>query len=900
MATKKKQKAPEPFVARSVVGEAILAGDVDGVLNTLEQLGPSAWPGLRSEVKEARTWAEHGAWGELEQRNSYGFVYAFSSAPQRLATHKALLVVGSLADATEVIGHDVDEVLAVLRRFRPVWLPELATALVDRAQWTPIDLVQQLVIEGLSRRPTSEAYVLALLSWSSTMWRNRKQGEQPDFYDRVVTDPGLVDDGVLLRLFDIEGNSTASLAVHDKYGKGNSWTEVLLRFIAEGRLLRDVVVDKTLTALERDWPQFRTQWYLHFHEALTITAAEQALHARRYLGLLASRIPPTVGVALDVVMALSAAGVVSAAELLPALLPVVTARGKGQVKAALKLARVAVDDDSRCEAMRLAAAALISDDAAVQAQALAMLRAPLPDDVAAVVREAAPGLAPRHQATVAALVGAVPVVVAALPEALASVARDPLDAARALTVPALDELVEVVAAVLEDDSDADLLERAFAGLVRFQSEVKAAHDWHQQVGDRAPSTWAALRKRALRITTTNPGTLRATLGTLLLAILDDDDVAAPAALASCSDVWQARCHEARAVRAARLVPLATPTHLDGALRASVLLERVQAMQAAQVAIPTVEGQLALYRIVDVTDADIAVARTLGDSDFTRALRCALNDPALAELDPVSSPFALAAVLRRRGPWALSAPPRLVISKRPRSDGGEFVDVTVDITALAEHHPQALCFVRPHDRQWGSSAFSHTDVASALSFWPTGREALFTDGIDSVANNLDWWGAQWHDVAWFVGLRSPWSRCDDAASITTAMLVLGLAGKEPGQVTTAVDALLLGLADGRIVAAAVGHAGSGLLDAGLLKAKRLAAALRRALTPATRPHLQVLVEHLLAGAPTTAPRDIAALLELLVHLRAGVVEPLPAPTRAYIEGLAGGGQLARERKLLLTT
>jgi hypothetical protein len=61
-----------------------------------------------------------------------------------------------------------------------------------------------------------------------------------------------------------------------------------------------------------------------------------------------------------------------------------------------------------------------------------------------------------------------------------------------------------------------------------------------------------------------------------------------------------------------------------------------------------------------------------------------------------------------------------------------------------------------------------------------------------------------------------------------------------------------------------------------------------------------VEHLLRGTPASAPRDIAALLELLVHLRAGVVEPLPASTRTYIEGLVGGGQVARERKLLLAS
>ena len=125
-----------------------------------------------------------------------------------------------------------------------------------------------------------------------------------------------------------------------------------------------------------------------------------------------------------------------------------------------------------------------------------------------------------------------------------------------------------------------------------------------------------------------------------------------------------------------------------------------------------------------------------------------------------------------------------------------------------------------------------------------------------------------------------------------MLVLGLCSKEHGQTARAIDALVVGLRDTRIVAAAVGRAASPLLDGGLLKAKRLAGALKRANDPATRHHLRVLVEHALSGTPATAPRDIAALLELLVHLRADVVEPLPAPTRTYIEGWWAGAGRAR--------
>ena len=89
----------------------------------------------------------------------------------------------------------------------------------------------------------------------------------------------------------------------------------------------------------------------------------------------------------------------------------------------------------------------------------------------------------------------------------------------------------------------------------------------------------------------------------------------------------------------------------------------------------------------------------------------------------------------------------------------------------------------------------------------------------------------------------------------------------------------------------------MLDEGLVKGKRLAASLKTA-SDVDPVRVRLLVERALSGDPARAPRDIAALLSLLVHLRVDVAAPLPPTTRTYLEGLGGGGQVAKDRKILL--
>ncbi len=234
---------------------------------------------------------------------------------------------------------------------------------------------------------------------------------------------------------------------------------------------RATLLDKTLTSLERDWPQFRSGWFSRFHGELDPTVSEMRLHARRYLALCHSRIPPTVTFALGMVQKLDDDAPFAAADLLDALRPVMSAGVKAQVLAALKLLDRLEQRDPAATAQlaSLAAVGLSHEAADVQKQVLArlakwgvgeLLRATLADrlpGVAAVNRKALETLSGKS----ASESGVAP------PLATTTAKVGALDAGRRL--PAIDdpgELVERIAYVFENDTDIDEFERVIAALVR--------------------------------------------------------------------------------------------------------------------------------------------------------------------------------------------------------------------------------------------------------------------------------------------------------------------------------------------------------------------------------------------------------------------------------------------------
>ncbi|HEY1097582.1 MAG TPA: hypothetical protein VGF99_01585, partial [Myxococcota bacterium] len=362
---------------------------------------------------------------------------------------------------------------------------------------------------------------------------------------------------------------------------------------------------------------------------------------------------------------------------------------------------------------------------------------------------------------------------------------------------------------------------------------------------------------------------------------------------------------------AGLVPLGTCTRSDGSIDVDVLVARVAAFAAAGVDVDTfvVDGQVALLRLfrLDVDDAIRAAVVALPASAFVAALRVAVGIDDVDASFVTTSPFALAAYRRRHGPYALSAPPTIGWVRHHREKFPDYTQLVVARAPLTTTpHAQALQLIDNEPEAYRTGIFAEGDygmVRFALTLWPAALDALLVDGVVSVAGNVGWGEACWQHRALVEALHDPRLTMRSSSSLATMLLVLGLCGKEAGRVTISVDALVAGIADGRIGidgVDAVGAVASQVLDEGLVLGKRLASALKAAsdVDAATADAVRRLLERALSGDPARAPRDVGALLSLLVHLRVDVAAPLPPATRAYLQGLTGGGQVAKEKKLLL--
>ena len=88
---------------------------------------------------------------------------------------------------------------------------------------------------------------------------------------------------------DVEGTSECNLAAIDKYSAPvDSWSHILHKLCKEGVYSREVLLDRTLSALERDWPQFRAGSFSRFHGGLAPNMEIMSPHSRRYLALSAA------------------------------------------------------------------------------------------------------------------------------------------------------------------------------------------------------------------------------------------------------------------------------------------------------------------------------------------------------------------------------------------------------------------------------------------------------------------------------------------------------------------------------------------------------------------------------------------------------------------------------------
>ncbi len=883
------QTAQGPFVPANPIEAAIDLGDCEAVIARARQLSLAERANCRPGLKKISDQLDKFRYeADSAKRICWGKPV---TSTQMHAAQLALFICGNDQDRVEVwIGDGELETLVDL--LAAASLRRLAGDLVQGSRGS-IRKVHMLVARGLSERPTSDAYIVGLM----TLALGNRPGAMP-LLRAIEEDPGLLD-GTLLRVFDVEGDSAISMAAiaNRNVVPENSWDYSLFELVRRGVYTRALLLEKTIATLERDWPQFRSGWFSRFHAQLAPTAEEMAPLAHRYLGLCQSRIAPTVTLALSALSTLFVAGKVTPAALLDALMPVMSSAVKGQVDTALTLLAkiVAKAPDQAHAASALAIHGLSHEAAGLQKKIVGKLET-WGVDAAAVPALVAmlPRVAADNRDALARLVGVpqparqAPTMPAAVPQARLS----PTDGARALArIVDLDELVQSIAYVYENDADIDCFERVLDGLVRLVPFTPAAL-----------ARMAPVLKRARKIypQSTKPWIAheRPIAFSLARVVMFACEGSAPPALSVANTLLGElgrRIDDAIDLMAqhAGLSTLSAATHLGGVLAPAQLLMRLRAHLEAKLRSPKREQVRALLRLAPGAWPDLlAAVRDLPKSEFVQALRYALGDDV-----PIGNDRALfAAAARIRFPDADDT--RMALKFGPMGPDGPTLAryewrIDTEVYPDVTHHfgrlqvlPEVididpdLIGIRHHERYWeGDEALLRYGAA----ILPSNLEAFFADGVREIGDNLNWEEARWQDKAYLALLLDP---CTPPTPMASKLLALALGGKEPGQTAMAIDALCLCHREGRLHAAAVAD------DIRAIIVGKLGMAARYAKSLGTAANADGAMPQVIAGMlwriidvpPEQPPKDIAGLLELLLELSLTHQIALPAETRAVIAAL----------------
>ncbi len=861
----------------------IYAGDGDAVLALLEGMPVAERSAQAERLGVVADLMRYWWWNREVVHASWGML---ATEGQRDALAVAALVCAQAEQASRY-RLSAKRAVEVVRRMRPAGAASLAREFAGKGH---IAAALQLAAEGLSPYVFDDEGVTQLIAMPR--WNHYTREYLVE--NRETLQP------VLLKIFEVEGNSEDNLAGIDKYCKTDrTWAWQLERLCEDGWYSRAQLLDCCLGTLERDWPQFRAGWFSRFHDQLAPTLEEMAPNAARYLGLLQSRIPPTVTLALKACAKLFDKKVLEQKELLEALPPVLLSAVKAQITAALKILDSVVKRDpaSANAASLVAIAGLQHTDPDVQ-QAIVERIAKWGMD--ADGREALQGMAPYVVASVRPMLdgllasGPVPAVAEWREIVLPQSARpmSPLDPSRALPVPAsLDDLVAICARLLEDESDLDLFEVAFAALLRampFTDENRAR--------------FAPVLKRARKVKM-DPYEMKSCVSgefaRFLLRVVAGEQLECTHGRKGALGVLVERFEDASTFDLA--------THRGGFIDPAVLVQRAMELGAAVERLPLRVQVRALLRLAPMEDAAmLAAARGLTATPFSQALCYALGGDWPAQPDQalclaasrIRHPRADDPVASRTFgtglPDGAMAARVVLYNEFVKSQYGDFVRARVNVPAPQPAVDSLLLAPYRYQDFWNAS---EALILFGASLFPSSHEAVYADALPGLAQNLQYADVQWHHGAWVRLLGEPVTEMTPAATKT---LALALMGKDPGRLARAVDAFVAASLDGRLDVEALGQSLLDLIPLEYFMAARLAAslAMSAAADPGMPPVVLALLGRLCAMPAGEVPRDMAKLLQLMQELVLQYRLRPQAAALADLESLRLTGKAHTVRRSLL--
>ena len=871
------------FLPTNELETLIYAGDGDAVLAFLERKPAAERSALAERLGVVTDAMRYWWWNREVVHSSWGML---ATDGQR----DAIAVAGLACMPTDEASRfrlPAKRTVEVVERIRPEGTGDLARAFAAKGH---IAAALQLAAEGLSSYELDEEGVTRLIAMPR--WNHYTREYLVENRDTLQP--------VLLKIFEVEGNSEDNLAGIDKYCKSErTWAWQLERLCEDGWYSRAELLDCCLGTLERDWPQFRSGWFSRFHDQLAPTLEEMTPNAARYLGMLQSRIPPTVTLALKACAKLYDKKQLAQRELLDALPAVLLSAVKAQITAALKMLDAVVkrDPTSANAAALVAIGGLQHTDPDVQ-QAIAERIAKWGMD--AEGREALQSMAPFVAASVKPKLDA---LLASDPASSASGWQEivlppragpmsPLHPSRALQVPdSLDDLVAMCARLIEDESDLDLFEGAFAALL---AALPFSDD------DRA--RFAPVLKRARKVKMDAyemKSCVSGEFARMLLRLVADEQLDCTHSRSGALGVLVERFDDASTFDLA--------THRGGFIDPAVLVQRAKELGDGVAQLPLRVQVRALLRLApSAGTAILALAQELPATPFNQALCYALGGDWPVQPDEAlclaasrirhpgsDDPIALLAFGAGRPDGAVAAQVELY-NELVKWEHGEYVQPRASVAA--PQPPVDSILLAPY-RYQGFWNDSEALILFGASLFPSSHEAVYADALPGLAHNLQYADVQWHHGAWIRLLGEPTTAMTPAATKT---LALALMGKDPGRLARAVDAFVAASLDGRLDVDALGQALLDLIPLEYFMGARLAAslAMSAAADPGMPSVVLTLLGRLCAVPAGGVPRDMAKLLQLMQELVLQYRLRPQAAALADLESLPLTGKARTVRRSLL--
>jgi hypothetical protein len=374
---------------------------------------------------------------------------------------------------------------------------------------------------------------------------------------------------------------------------------------------------------------------------------------------------------------------------------------------------------------------------------------------------------------------------------------------------------------------------------------------------------------------------------------------------------------AAAGQAAQL--LSAPTHKGGWIDPLVLAQRVND-RGEDAAPELTDVSLALLRLAPDRRSEALGLLNEPSSEWVRAVRYALGDDGISI---GKTPALWIAAARCRAPWADDP---AVIKAFPDfgPDAGRAAAYKVEFPTNARRQtrlvvtsepappekPDPLCVtVTLHTQRdvgyglvWelgGVGGKTAGSIRWTASVWPQARESFFAGAVCDISDNLDWWEAQWRNVALLEPLLDSGTPLKQMALL---LLCAALAAKDPGEHGLATDVAIRAVEDGRLGSDNLGQTLQRLLPTGLIKPSRWAKTLAEVarVSPVHAAVVQQALQQCCGGLPPNElPRDFAKLLDLLKELTIDLQQCVSdEKCRSLLAGIKGSGKAAKTAKSLL--